>query len=102
MKYPYIRIRFVELNREVRQDAIPQRSLRKRGRGLMLNGSSLVNSSLSRTGFTKRSGEDGAPSARLSEKSDFKSWGFKMSNVPNEEQPYVEQIVDLEQEMKSK
>ena len=53
-------------------------------------------------GFTKRIGEDGAPSTRLSEKSDFKSWGFKMSNVSNEEKPYVEQIVDLEQEMKSK
>jgi len=68
----------------------------------MPNRTSLVNSSLSRTGFTKRSGEDGAPSTRLSEKSDFKSWGFKMSNVSNEEKPYVEQIVDLEQEMKSK
>jgi len=51
---------------------------------------------------SRRSGEDGAPSTRLSEKSDFKSWGFKMSNVSNEEKPYVEQIVDLEQEMKSK
>jgi hypothetical protein len=50
----------------------------------------------------RRSGEDGAPSTRLSEKSDFKSWGLKMSNVSNEEKPYVEQIVDLEQEMKSK
>ena len=68
----------------------------------MPNRSSLVNSSLSQAGFTKRSGEDGAPSTRLSEKSDFKSWGFKMSNVSNEEKPYVEQIVDLEQEMKSK
>jgi hypothetical protein len=62
----------------------------------MPNRSSPVNSSLSRTGFTKRSGEYGAPSMRLSEKSDFKSWGFKMSNVSNEEKPYVEQIVDLE------
>jgi hypothetical protein len=57
---------------------------------------------MSRAGFTKRSGEDGAPSTRLSEKSDFKSSGFKMSNVSNEEKPYAEQIVDLEQEMKSK
>jgi hypothetical protein len=53
----------------------------------MPNRSSLVNSSLSRTKFTKRSGEDGAPSTRLSEKSDFKSWGFKMSNASNEEKP---------------
>jgi hypothetical protein len=43
----------------------------------MLNRSSLVNSSLSRTGFTKRSGEDGAPSTRLSEKSDFKILGIQ-------------------------
>jgi choline dehydrogenase len=54
----------------------------------MPNRSSLVKSSLSRTRFTKRSGEDGAPSTRLSEKSEFKSWGFKMSNVSNEEKRY--------------
>jgi len=51
---------------------------------------------------SRRNSEDGAPSTRLSEKSDFKSWGLKMSNVSNEEKPYVEQIVDLEQEMKCK
>ena len=112
----------------------------------MLNGWPLVNAFLSRVGLTKRSGEVGDALGAVIGKIRFKSWGFKMSNVSNEEKRYdfiavgagaassvlagivrmratpghrvgmtrrrrpsrtravvefVEQIVDLEQEMKS-